>query len=297
VTIGVEEAASSRLAVPGVARDARLRTIVSAELPFFNDPAMTARLISAGLEPVRAEIPRRCRVADFGGADGYVAQAMVEYLARQDIQAHAIVVDANPQSLELAQRRGLAVVPCNLEQVKLAAVHVIVMRLVLQYNDAEAQRRILTRAFQCLAPGGFLLLQAEAGTSGSVLFRNRLARALQNAMDEPPARQCRWMSTPGLTTLVSRRGFELVLVEPEFLVFEMPLDEMLLLAWTRFHGAPVTDEARSRFASFCDYAQSLTGRMLARPGASGLRVDADGSKYFASRQTLIVARKSTGEGR
>lgn len=289
-----DDRSSSRLAVPGFARDARRRTVVSAELPFFNDPAMTAKLIRVGLEPVRSELPQLCRLADFGGADGYVAQAFVEDLASQGVHTDAVVVDVNLQTLQLAQRRGLAVVPCNLERVQLAPVHIIVMRLALQYNDLNAQKRILTNAFDCLVPGGVLLLQAEAGESGSAAFRNRLVRALQTVADEPAsARQCRWLSSRGLTSLVSRRGFELVRVDVEFLTFESALDDLLLLAWTRFHGAPVTDKARRRYASFCEYAHRLARRMVGRPTAWCLRTHTDGSICFKSEQMLIVARKPT----
>jgi hypothetical protein len=278
--------------VPGVARDVRWRTVVSAELPFFNDPVMIAKLISAGLEPVRPELPHQCRLADFGGADGYVAQAFAEHLELHGIEASAIVVDANPQSLELAQRRGLAVVPCNLERVRIAPVHVVVMRLALQYNDLDAQKRILTRTFECLAPGGVLLLQAEASENSSVLFRNQLIHALQRVEHGTlSARRCRWLSTRGLISLVSRRGFDLRQVNADFLSFETPLDDLLLLAWTRFHGVPASDEARRQYASFSEYAHRLAGRMLTRPEISDLRVHTDGRTHFVSRQALIIARK------
>jgi len=286
------DATASRLAVPGYARDACRRTCLPAELPFFNDPEMVARLVRTGLEPVVHTLPSRCRIADLGGADGYVAQALCGYLAGRGIDAAGVVVDANLESLRVAQKRGLAIVPCNLESVRLAPVNVAVIRLVMQYNSLAAQGRILDRVFECLAPGGILLLQAEGGTLANVSFRNRLSRFLQSVPGVGgPALNCRWISTAGMTRLVRARGFQLRLVCEDFLAFETALDDLLLLAWTRFHGTPTSSEAAGRlFDSFCEYANTLAARVLERGVDTGLLNTGRGIG-FSSRHALILATR------
>jgi len=286
-------ATAARLAVPGYARDARRQTCLPAELPFFNDPRRVAQLVRAGLEPVLEKLPPRCRIADLGGADGYVAQALCDHLAGRGVKADGVVVDANLESLRIAQKRGLAVVPCNLENVHLAPVHVAVIRLVMQYNSLTAQGRILTRAFECLAPGGILLLQAEAGTLVNVLFRNLLSRFLQSLQGSGgPMLNGRWLSTGGMTRLVRARGFELLKVHEGFLTFETALEDLLLLAWTRFHGTPTSSEAARRlFDSFREYANALAVRVIERGGDGGLYVDSTRGIGFSSRHVLILATR------
>jgi hypothetical protein len=292
------DATAARLTVPGYARDARRHTCLSAELPFFNDAAMAARLMQAGLEPMLETLPPRCRIADLGGADGYVAQACRDYLAGHGVRAEAVVVDANLESLRIAQRRGLEIVPCNLESVRLSPVNVALIRLVMQYNGLDAQRRILTRALECLVPGGLLILQAEAGALANVLFRNLLCRFLEQVPGSGgPIRSGRWLSTRGLIRLVRARGFVLLKVSEDFLTFETALEDLLVLAWTRFHGTPTTsEETRQRFEAFRTYANTLAARLLERGLEAGLQVNPQRGVGFSSRHVLILATKPIAAG-
>ncbi|MGA8499299.1 MAG: class I SAM-dependent methyltransferase [Xanthobacteraceae bacterium] len=282
-----------RLRAPGCARDVRQQTSVAAELPFFNDAAMAQRLIETGLDPLLRHIPANCRLADFGGADGFLAQAIRNHLEQRGIRATAVVVDANAASLAVAQRRGLRIVPASLEHVRLSSVHLVVMRLVLHYNGLEAQSRILAHAFHCLAPGGYLLLQAEAGERGSAVFRNLLVRALERfGASNAPEAGCRWLSTEALERLARRRDYEIMMTRDDIFVFETRLSDLLRLSWTRFHGTPDTNEnSRRQYASFCDYANVLAGRMMQRRSTTGLRINSAGEIRFVSRHALIVARK------
>lgn len=278
-----------RVQAPGCARDHRQRTCVSAELAFFNDEVMAARFITAAVEPVLADFPTTCRIADFGGADGFLAQAIRDHLGVRGINATTVVVDGNARTLALAQQRGLKVVPGSLESVRLAPVSAVAMRLVLHYNSLASQVRILQRAFDCLLPGGYLLLQAEAGDRSSATFRNLVVSALEQ--NQGPGR-CRWLASESLQTLVLRRGFEVVLADTDSFVFETPLDTLLQLAWTRFHGAPEPiNGSQSGYAEFYESARKLAERLRQRKVAPWLRTDETGSIWFTSRHALIVARK------
>ena len=285
-------ATADRLGVPGYARDAQRRTCLPAELPFFNDPRRTEHLARASLEPILETLPARCRVADLGGADGYVARAFRDYLAGRGIGVEAVVVDANPESLRVAQKHGLSVVPGNLETVRLRGINIAIIRLVMQYNSLAAQKRILMRAFECLVPRGVLILQAETGTLPSVLFRNLLSRFLQHVQGaDSPALNGRWVSTRGLARLVGASGFSSPRVSEDFLVFETQLEDLLRLAWTRFYGTPTsTEESRRRFDAFRAYANTLATRLLERGVAADLTAAA-GTIVFSSRHALIVATK------
>lgn len=292
------EAAAARLAVPGYARDARRNTCLPAELPFFNDRDMAARLIHASLDPVLETLPPRCRIADLGGADGYVAEVFRDYLATRGISAEAVVVDANLDSLQVAQRRGLAVVPSNLESVRLAPVHVAVIRLVLQYNGLVAQKRILERAFECLVPGGLLILQAETGSLASTLLRNLLCRFLQNIRgSDGPLQGGRWLSLRGMTRMLQACGFVLVQVHEDFLTFQTAFEDLLALAWTRFHGTPTSsEETRRQFESFRGYANGLAGKLLKRAADTDLSAQSPQTIRFSSRHALMVATKPSAAG-
>jgi trans-aconitate methyltransferase len=124
---------------------------------YFNSDGAAEAFNLMGIGAVLSSLPRRIRVADFGGGDGHLAESVREFLRSQGREARSRVVDGNPDLLRQARRRRLATSNTDMAEANLGKFDLIIMRGALHYNTPEGQRNVLSRVAASLTRNGFLL--------------------------------------------------------------------------------------------------------------------------------------------
>lgn len=277
-------------AAPGCRRDIDRATELAVELPFFNDEAAAETFLRAAVAPLVPNIPERCLAADLGGADGFLADRLRTFLAVHGRIADVVVVDANIRFLMTAQGRGLSVRPANLETLELRGASLMTMRLVNHYNGIRRQQAIIDRARSNLAPGGYLVIQAEVGTWAQCAFRSIVSDLLSGGSVADRGEGCRWLPVDALCRMMKRAGLPPATVDPSFMKFDSNLRKVLQLAWNRVNGAPVESVAEKARAAFVEKAYRIAEARFLKNDRAGFSPGDDGELRFMTQHTLITAR-------
>lgn len=277
-------------AAPGCRRDIDRATELAVELPFFNDEAAATAFFQAAITPVLLHLPERCLVADLGGADGFLADRLRSFLSDHGRFADIVVVDANIRFLMAAQCRGLSVRPANLETLELRGTNLMTMRLVNHYNGIRRQQAIIDRARSNLAPGGYLVIQAEVGTWSQCAFRSIVSDLMGGASRAARGEGCRWLPVDALCRMMTRAGLPPVTVDPCFMRFDSDLRKVLELAWDRVNGGPIESTTERTRADFVEKAFRIAEARFSKDDRVGFSAGGGGELRLETQHALITAR-------
>ncbi|KVL13220.1 class I SAM-dependent methyltransferase [Burkholderia ubonensis] len=161
--------------IPGTRDDLSECIDLEADHPFFGSTAEADRFVDDAVLPNVAWGRDPLRVADFGGGQGLLADRCARALRARGAVVRAGVVDANPTFAAFARARGLDVAESDIGCYEGEPVDIALMRLVLHYNPASAQRTILTNVCRHVSDDGLLVLQFETGDTAACELRNRIA--------------------------------------------------------------------------------------------------------------------------
>ncbi len=143
---------------------------------YFNSSQNAKIFAEIGISPYISQLPQDIKLADFGGAEGFLTNVVKKYLEGFGKQVEGIVVDANPNYLRDANKRGFITLESPLEEAKLHNFDLIIMRAVLHYNSKAEQKKILQKVKTALNPDGVFVHQLSSGDKYNVELRNKISQ-------------------------------------------------------------------------------------------------------------------------
>ncbi|PYC16940.1 class I SAM-dependent methyltransferase [Pseudomonas mosselii] len=226
------------LTIPGTLDDIAGHLDLEASHPFFGSVrdadhfAMTAML--PNLPPARGPL----RILDFGGGQGLLLERCMKALAEQGVACDALLVDANPGFVASARARGIEAVVSDLSHYEGEPADIILMRLVLHYNDEVAQQAMIANVHKHLRPDGLFILQYETSPALGCELRNRVALLCAEAT-KMSARY--WASTEVLMAWLHNAGFAQMFDVAQH-HYESDVVALLRNAWQRQAAVLVSNE-------------------------------------------------------
>jgi hypothetical protein len=131
---------------------------------YFGDISIAQSFIEIGIVPIQNQLPKKIRMADFGGGQGLLLATVRDYLVAQGFTVEAYVVDSNPEFIKECEKKNLQVVSSDIRDCPLEGLDLIIMRAVLHYNAVHNQVKILNAIKNSLASSGKLVAQILTGS-------------------------------------------------------------------------------------------------------------------------------------
>jgi SAM-dependent methyltransferase len=141
---------------------------------YFGDTKIAESFIEIGILPIQHELPKKIRIADFGGGEGLLLAIVRDYLIAQGFTVEAIVVDSNPEFIKECEKKNLQVELSDLRDCQLEGLDLVIMRAVLHYNALHNQVKILNAVKKSLAPSGKLVAQILTGSEINCQLRKEI---------------------------------------------------------------------------------------------------------------------------
>ncbi len=264
-------------ASPGVARDLRERTDLSAETPFFGSREEATEFARRALDRFVPALPQAVHYVDFGGGQGAVAAAFRDLLQASGRSVQATVVDANRDYLAVAMASGAGGVLANIEDCRLSGIGLASMRLVNHYNDAARQRRMLRAIRATLANGAPFVSQIETGHPLICRIHTEVSNLPSLTQGSPAGFY--WPALPEYLEWLAAEGFSAVAVVHEGATVALSMEQALHSAWRRFHGrqweqslqgpAPVLERLLQQRQTFFRDAEAACARQIQSPEFAG----------------------------
>lgn len=143
---------------------------------YFNSPENARIFNEIGISKILSHLPELIKYADFGGADGFLAKSVVDFLRMHGKTVEGLVVDINSLSLGRAQEKGLKTLKSNLEDISLEEpLNLITARAVLHYNPKEIQKKILENIKNSLERDGYFVHSMSSADKYNCELRNKIA--------------------------------------------------------------------------------------------------------------------------
>ncbi len=257
---------------------------------YFNSEESARTFNEVGISQVVPRLSDKISMADFGGGDGFLAEAVRDYLGDQAIVAKASVIDMNPASLTRAQERGLHIVQSDLGSVKIKPrLDLAIARAVLHYNPLERQRRILSQIAANIRPGGNFVHSISSGDPANCALRGMIA-ALPSLGRVNRKGTMRFVTPAEYLHLAQTAG----LVDTEQ-VGNAPANSWTLTEmFTRFNPDIIEDHEPEQRSHFMSAAMTLIEQSVRETDIQGVELDGENTR-ITYQYPIFVSHAPTSQ--